>query len=414
MALKRPWIGVMLWTWLSIMNPHRYSWGFSVTLPLAMIAALTTLIGLIFTQERQSPFKGSPVIILAMFSIWVTLSWLLGVDPSSDYPQWEKVIKIYFMIFVMLALLSNKYHIMAFAWVNICSLAALGAKGGYFTLINGGNYRVWGPPGSFIEDNNEFALSLIIIVPMLHFLQLQVQNKWGKHALSMTILLCVASALGSHSRGALVAIVAMGAVFWWRSPSKGPMTVLILLIIFVFLPMMPESWWNRMETIQGYEQDGSAMGRINAWYVAWEVAKHRVFGAGMSYQYPEFFITASTGVRAAHSIYFQILGNHGFIGLIIYLIFWFSTYRIAGWLNSHARPIPQAKWASDLGNMTQVSIIGYAVGGAFLSLAYFDLPYHIMVMLVLTKCWVQTQGWERDPKISFLKYIGLPSLINKL
>ena len=33
LALKRPWIGVMLWTWLSIMNPHRFAWGMAYSAP---------------------------------------------------------------------------------------------------------------------------------------------------------------------------------------------------------------------------------------------------------------------------------------------------------------------------------------------------------------------------------------------
>lgn len=48
MALRRPWVGVMLWTWLSIMNPHRYSWGFAYSAPLAAVAAGVALLGLAF------------------------------------------------------------------------------------------------------------------------------------------------------------------------------------------------------------------------------------------------------------------------------------------------------------------------------------------------------------------------------
>jgi len=33
--------------------------------------------------------------------------------------------------------------------------------------------------------------------------------------------------------------------------------------------------------------------------------------------------------------------------------------------------------------MIQVSLIGYAAGGAFLGMAYFDLPYHLVIILVL-------------------------------
>ncbi len=409
MALRRPWIGVLLWTWLSLMNPHRFTWGFAYDAPLAAIAAVTTLLGLFMTKERQSPFKGAPVGIFAAFAIWITVSWLFGVDTDGDYLQWSKVMKIYFMTFIALALLQTKHHIIAFAWVAAASLAILGAKGGVFTILHGGSFRVWGPPGSFIEDNNEFALALIITIPLLHFLQLQVTNKWVRHGLSATMFLCAASALGSHSRGALLAIAAMGAMLWWRSRRKGSTSLLILVFLMAMLPIMPEEWWSRMETIGTYEEDQSAQGRLYAWSVAWAVAKHNLFGAGMSYQNGSIFALYGDGAGpiAAHSIYFQVLGNHGFIGLLIFVCLWFSTYRYGGWLNKHAILIPEAKWAANLGGMVQVALVGYAVGGAFLSLAYFDLPYYMMVLVVIARKWVETKAWEREPKIPFLEYAGL-------
>lgn len=409
MALARPWVGVMLWNWISIMNPHRYAWGFVYSMPVASISAIATLVGLLFTKDKQSPFKGAPVWWLLLFFVWMTLSWLMGYDPVGDHWMWDRSMKIFVMIFVALALLSNRYHIMAFVWVTVGSLAILGVKGGVFTVLTAGNYRVWGPEGSFIQGNNEMALALIMTLPLIHFLQLQMTSKWARHAMSLTMLLCAAAALGSHSRGAFVAIIVMVGLFWWRSSRKGPMALLIAIGAIALLPMLPEHWWDRMATIRTYEQDASAMGRINGWLVAWEVAKDYLTGAGMSYQHQIFFNMYgiySTDIIAAHSIYFEVLGNHGWIGLFLFLAIWVSTYRNAGWLMRNARKIPEAKWLSDLGAMVQVGLVGYAAGGAFLSLAYFDLPYNMMVMVVLGRKWVEVRGWERDPDVSWLEYLG--------
>ena len=396
-ALRRPWYGVLLWTWLSTMNPHRYAWGMLSSAPVAAFAAGVTLLGLVSTKKKRSPFLGLPVTVFAFFVTWITLSWLMGRDVSEDYWQWNKCIKIFLMIFVTLALLQTKKHIMAFAWVLVGSLAILGAKGGFFTLITLGNYRVWGPPGSFIEDNNEFALALIMTIPLVYFLQLQVAQKIWRNALSVVMLLCAISAFGSYSRGALLAIIAMGGVFWWRSPRKGEVAVCILIIAIAMIPMLPEQWWARMDTISEYQADGSAMGRLNAWGVAWEVALHHLFGGGMNYQYSDYFLLYGkyeTIVRAAHSIYFQILGNHGFIGLFLFLLLWITTYCEAGWLMRNAGSNPDTLWAAQLGAMAQVSLVGYATGGAFLSLGYFDLPYNMMALVVLAKKWVTSEMWR--------------------
>lgn len=398
-ALRRAWVGVLFWTWISVMNPHRYTWGFLYSAPVAAFAGGIALLGLVFTKERRSPFIGTPVVIFALFVAWMTLSWLMGRDVSGDYFQWNKCIKIYLMVFVTIALLQTKEHIVLFAWVVFGSLALLGVKGGIFTITSLGGSRVWGPPGSFIEGNNEFALALIMVIPLVYFLQLQVTRNIWRHVLSAAILLCAVAALGSYSRGALLAIAAMGAIFWWRSPKKLEAAIFISIIAIAMVPLFPEQWWARMDTISEYQADGSAMGRINAWGVAWEVAKHKFFGSGMSYQHADYFFLYGkyeTIVRAAHSIYFQILGNHGFIGLFLFVVLWLVTYREAGWLRKNARNEPNTLWAAQLGAMAQVSLVGYAVGGAFLSLGYYDLPYNIMALVVMAKKWVVSKAWLNE------------------
>lgn len=410
LALRRPWIGVLLWTWLSLMNPHRYTWGFISSAPVAAIAAIATLLGILFAQkELKSPTKGTPGVILLVFSIWVTLSWLLGLDVSGDYDMWSRVSKIYLMTFVAIALLNTKHQIMAFAWVVAGSIALLSTKGGLFTILSGGSHRVWGPEGTFIEDNNAFAVATIMVVPLLYFLRLQANKKWLRNALVASMLLSIAAALGSHSRGALLALIAMGAVFWWRSPRKGLTTVLIIVSLIALLPMMPDAWWDRMATLGTYEQESSAQTRMYAWEVAWGVASHYFFGAGMSYQHPVLFMEYgnTNWVIAAHSIYFQILGNHGFIGLFLFLALWITTMHSAGWLRKNARGDQRTEWTADLGAMIQVSLIGYAVGGAFLSIAYYDFPYDLMVLVVVTRKWVEERAFENEPDIPFLEYVGL-------
>jgi putative inorganic carbon (HCO3(-)) transporter len=399
-ALRRPWIGVMLWTWLSLMNPHRYSFGLAYEAPLAAMAAGATLLGLLATKDKGSPFKGKPVVWLAAFVLWFTASWLMGLDFQGDYEQWKKIIKIFFMTFVGLALLRTKQHVIAFAWVVALSLALLGIKGGIFTISTGGNYRVWGPPGSFIEDNNEFALSLVMTIPLLRFLQLQVTSALQKHLLTVAMVLCAAAALGTQSRGALLAISAMAILLWWRGSSRLLGGVIIGVAAIALVAFMPDSWTGRMNSIGDYGEDRSALGRISAWWNAFGIAKTYIFGVGFNAARPELFARFSPFpdyVHAAHSIYFQVLGNHGFVGLFLFLGVFVSAYFSAAKIRKECRGIPQARWCDELAAMAQVSLVGYAVGGAFLSLSYFDLPYNVMMLVVFARVWVQQRGWETEP-----------------
>jgi putative inorganic carbon (HCO3(-)) transporter len=352
------------------------------------------------TKDKESPFKGAPVVWMALFMVWFTLSWLFGLDIEGDYEQWKKVVKVFFMTLVALMLLRTKQHVFAFVWVTAMSLALLGIKGGIFTITTGGNHRVWGPPGSFIADNNEFALSLVMTIPLLRFLQLQVSASWQRHALTASMVLCAAAALGTQSRGALLAITAMSTLLWWRGKSRLLGGVAIALVAVALIAFMPDSWTSRMNSISDYNEDRSALGRISAWWNAFGIAKSYLFGVGFNAARPELFAQFSPYpdyVHAAHSIYFQVLGNHGFAGLFIFLGIFGSTYLAASRLRKESRGIPQARWCDDLAAMAQVSIVGYAVGGAFLSLSYFDLPYNIMVMVVVARAWTLQRGWETEP-----------------
>ncbi|RQO58694.1 putative O-glycosylation ligase, exosortase A system-associated [Paucibacter sp. KBW04] len=384
-ALRQPWIGIMGWTWVSIMNPHTYSWVLN-SLPVAAAMAGSTLIGIFATKDKIHYFVSRETGVLMVFMLWmcITLPFSFFFDRSFDL--WVRVMKIDFMILVALAVLYTRQHIFTLAWVLVGSLGFYGVKGGLFTFATGGSYRVWGPEGSYIEGNNEVALALVMTIPLMRFLQLNSDNKWIRRGLGISMLLCAASALGSQSRVALLAIAAMTLLLWWRGKNKAQMGLVLLVLGIALIAFMPDSWTERMSTIKTYEQDTSAGGRINAWWMAFNLASHNFFGGG-------FMVSAGTlfalyapdplDVHAAHSIYFMVLGEHGFVGLFIFLLLWFFVWRSAGRLYREGRKKPETQWFSDLGAMCQVSLVGYLVGGAFLSLSYYDLPYNIMILVVL-------------------------------
>ena len=260
---------------------------------------------------------------------------------------------------------------------------------GVFALLTGGADRVWGPPDSFIEGNNELALALIMVLPLMRYLQLHTQNKWLRRALLGAMLLTAFSILASYSRGAFLAAGAMAFMFWVKSRRKLLIGLGLVAVAASSLAFMPEKWFERMDTITEYKQDASAMGRINAWTFALNVAADRpIVGGGFNTFTPSLFQRYAPNpndFHDAHSIYFQVLGEHGYIGLFLFMTLWLLTFRTGRWVARNTRDKPDLIWARDLAAMLQVSLVGYAVGGAFLGLAYFDLPYHLMTMLVLTR-----------------------------
>jgi putative inorganic carbon (HCO3(-)) transporter len=260
-----------------------------------------------------------------------------------------------------------------------------------------------GPGGGYIEGNNEIGLALVMTIPLLVFLRGTLQGRLARWSMLGAILLCAAAALGTHSRGALVAIAAMLIFLWWHSGKRLLGLLLLPVLAVALLSFMPEHWWSRMESIQSYEEDGSAMGRINAWWMAWNLASDRFFGGGYAIITPELFARYAPNpdaIHAAHSIYFMVLGEHGFVGLLLFLALFTCAFFSAGRLRKQALLRPETKWLSPLGAMCQVSLVGYAVGGAFLSLSYWDMPYNIVLMIIIGNRWIEKQRWKDETSSS--------------
>ncbi|MFK3739420.1 putative O-glycosylation ligase, exosortase A system-associated [Massilia sp. TN1-12] len=385
-VFKRPAIGALLFTWVSLMNPHRLTYGAAYDFPFAALIGAVTTISLLFSKEpKRLPVTPVTIMLLA-FAAWFTLTSFFALEPLLVWREWDRVIKTFFMVVVTLMVVNTEKDVKRFAWVVALSLGIYGLKGGIFTLASGGHYRVYGPDGSYIGENNGMALALVTALPIIWYLHTQVKYRLLSLGLIAMCVFTAVSAVGSYSRGALLGGMAMLAFLWLKSPKKLPTAIAVIFIGVLIASVMPDAWFDRMDTINDYKEDSSAMGRINAWQFAINVALANPLGGGFNVFSPRLFLIYAPdplGYHVAHSIYFQVLGDHGFVGLAMFLLIMFFSWRTGTRVIRFCAGNPELKWASDLARMAQVSIIGYAVSGAFLSLAYFDLYYDIIIILVL-------------------------------
>ena len=415
--LRRPTLGVFLWVWVGVMSPHRLTWGFAYDFPFAQVIAIATLLGMLYTKEPKQLPDNPMVKVLFLMMLWMSITTVFAFYPSESMDMWLKVLKIQFMLFITLYLLHTKQHVQVLMAVLAGSVAFYGIKGGIFTIKGGGEEMVLGPAGSFIEDNNDLALAVVMTIPLLYFLYLQTRKRWLQWGLLASMVLCGFSALGSQSRGALLGIGAMLVFFWLKSRSKIAIGLMLVVLVPVAYQFMPEKWHARMMTIETYEEDNSAMGRINAWKMAINLTKDRpIIGGGFEIYNGDIFGRYAPNPRdihAAHSIYFQVLGEHGYVGLALFMLLGILVWRDSSWIVRKARGRNDLQWASDLARMIQVSMIGYAVGGAFLSLAYYDVPYNLLVVIVLTRRLVEKapqstaqKGWWKAKSATNQPKIG--------
>lgn len=402
--LRSPRIGAYVWAWLSMMNPHRATFGFARYFPFAQVVAISTLISFLLSRERH-PFPVNSITVAQLLLIfWMTVTSFFAIaTPEMVLDRWTFVFKIQLMMLFTMMLIRGREQIVQLVWVITLSIGFYGVKGGVWTILGGGTGRVWGPAGSMIEDNNGLGLALVMLIPFMYFLRQVSSRRLVRIAMAFCIVTTFFSILGSQSRGALLALIAMALVLAIKGKQRIQIILLIGGLMVVASFFVPESWTSRMDTIQDYEQDSSAMSRLYAWKTMWNLAVDRpLVGGGFdsdnavvySLYAPERVGDYSGGaIFVAHSIYFQALGEHGFPGLLLYLLIGVFAWRKAGKIARQTTTDPElSAWVPLLMRMTQVSLAGFAVGGAFLSLAYFDLPYYIVGYVILVDATLR----ERD------------------
>ena len=260
MTFRHVWVGALLWTWISTMNPHRLTWGFAYSLPFAQVAAIVALISWLVHRKKTRLPADPLIVMLVVWVLWTCITTAFAIFPEESFTQLvDRMLKVQVMTLLCIAVLRERKHIEAFIWVLAFSVGFYGIKGGIFAIATGGGNRVWGPANSLIEGNNEIGLALVIIIPLLNYLRMVATRKWLRLGLVLSMLLCAAAALSTQSRGAFLAMAAMGVVMWWRSRKKVWGAVAIGVAAMSLLAFMPTSWEKRMETIQNYQADGSAM-----------------------------------------------------------------------------------------------------------------------------------------------------------
>lgn len=383
--LRYPWYGVLAWSWLSYMNPHRLAWGFAYTMPFAQIVAIVLLFSLFFTKEKISLPANSMVVIWVLFLVWLSICTVFAVYPDLAVDQLTKVLKIQLITFVTLMLMRDFERVNQLIWVIVFSIGFYSVKGGVFTLMTGGGYHVFGPAGSEIAENNALAVAILMIVPLMVYLYKFPPHPWVKRIMPFCIFFSLASVIGSQSRGAVLAILAVGGFYWLKSGSK-----LITATAFVFLTLltlmfMPQSWHDRVDSISEYQEDSSSMGRIRAWEYSIAIANDRFTGGGFGswslHNYYNYGIYVDQAF-VAHSIYFSVLNDGGWPGLIMFLLILWLMWRQLSVVINLTKNMPERAQYNLLARMLQISLVAFMAGGSFLSLSYFDLAWHFMAITI--------------------------------
>jgi probable O-glycosylation ligase (exosortase A-associated) len=292
------------------------------------------------------------------------------------------------MTFVLILIVTSKKRLEVLFIVTALCFGALAIKGTLFGVRTEGGFRVWGPPDSFVYDNNDLGLALNMTLPMMYFLARETSSKRLRRVLWICFFSSVLAVILTYSRGALLGLAVVLGIICMRSNRKFIAGALLIVFVCFVLAFAPPAWMDRMGNFAHGELDESAQGRLHAWQFAFELAfRYPITGGGFETFTPELErrFTPQFAFAGPHSIYFQTLGEQGFVGLAIFLFLlagcFFSLWRI----RRQVRGQPSLSWIANYSMMLETCLLGYVVSGAFLPRAYFDLWFQLAAATALLK-----------------------------
>lgn len=394
-----PYFGVLMWFWVSILTPHRYAWSIAHDFPAAAVIAIPTLLGSIFGRKNPH-FLCREVILLVNLWLWfcVTVYYARQVPIFSDHvilaeDRLSQVSKILLMTILTIVLVCSKQKLKYLLMVVTFSFGILAVKGALFGIATAGEYRVYGSPGSFIGDNNDFALALNMTMAIPFFLARHTSSRLTRLALRAIFFCSIACVILSYSRGGLLGVTAALSAIAVKGRKKLISLVLLVIAGITVFSYAPSKWVNRMDAFLHGNLDQSAEERLTSWAFAWNLVKHYpLTGAGFECFTDELYRSYGTrpfpnGATSSgpHSIYFQLLAEQGFVGTGLFFILlgccWFTLRKI----RRIARRTPSLYYAVDYTHMLEIGMLAYLVSGAFLGRAYFDLYFFLVACTVVLK-----------------------------
>ena len=118
-CFTRPFIGVLSWSWLGYMNPHKLTWGFSYDFPFAQLIAIATLSGFIVMHLRKGEKYSLPItretVLLILLWVFFTITTAFSLRPDWAWPELFKISKTLLMTFSF-DMVCNFDYITYFEW----------------------------------------------------------------------------------------------------------------------------------------------------------------------------------------------------------------------------------------------------------------------------------------------------------
>ena len=388
-ALQGAFFALLFYIGNAYFRPDLWVWGGIIqSLPLSLISGCFVLCSTIVTKQQL--VMNSRVGLFFFFFFYTLLSTLLSINADTSFFAWLDFFKVGLISYLIVVLTTQVSQFRLLLVVMTLGIGVEGAKQGLIYLVT---QPEWGANPNklpFLGDNNDVAVGMFMMVPIAIFLARTTQYQWARCGYWLLTLGLISRALTTYSRGAFLTGLALAGLYWLRSQQKLRGLIGLLLALAFLLPALPQEYWERMETISTYEEEEetSALSRFHFWQVAVDMANtYPLFGVGyMGYMDAYNSFDTSKGKyglgRTTHSAYFQVLGELGYVGLVVYAFIFLSAFQACSQVRQQARHNPSLSTLDQAAVALQNSLCALLVGSLFLSFAYKEIVWHFIGLTI--------------------------------
>lgn len=400
-SITRPYVAFCGFLWVDVFNPQKLSYGFLSTIPMSLSMAVICLLSIFLNSKKLSKPQDFKIIaLLFLFAIWITITTYYSYFPIYAWFKWDVAIKIFFMTVLFCFVINTREQLELCFVVFALSASYYISTSGVKTLLGGGGYGknlITGATNTGIAESSTLSMVAVMLLPMIFFLSKHTllfthfrNNKiiWG-----VPIVLIFACVVGSGARTGLVAFVVYITIKIMTSANKVRNILLLSLVaISTYSFLLSDDWKDRMSTIGSASSDSSATGRMLVWQWTFDFAKDHPIGggfnayfanAGLWQNYSDSPIVGGEKAKAFHSIYFEVMGEHGFIGLFIFLLIillaWLSNRQVI----KRTQYQDEKSWLHNCGIMLNHGIIIFCISGAFIGVAFQPFIYYYIAFSII-------------------------------
>lgn len=402
LGFAAPFSAALGYVWIDIVKPQTLAYSIINGAPLALISVIFTFV-LYLTKDRKAvPKFDSIMFLIGFFAFWITVTTTFSF-PELQVLAWFKWKSSFYSLLFALFLpfiFRTRIQLEALLLIIIFSASTIFFSAGIKTALGSGGYgqlAIMGQQNTGLSESSTLAAVCVMLIPLMHYCiknsLIFPQNKLSKLFFLGLIVLALLTVVGTSARTGLIAIIVLAASYILRSKKK-LFVVLLMPIVFVIyenIDLSSTIWGGRMATINTYDADSSALGRIAVWKWTLDFVQENPLGGGFNaYLLNRIATVNEQGIsyyapgilkgKAFHSVYFELLGEQGYIGFFVYFLIIFLTWMKLYQIKKKFQGVQGFEWLCDLSTHLRDSIVIFLSAGAFIGIGYQPYIFYLIAI----------------------------------